>query len=76
MADPLDESESDDGALHRLYQGQPIDVILRSLFILAVLARVRGLVTPEQRARAQALADDPLFSQADNPIIRRILAAP
>jgi hypothetical protein len=72
----MDESESDDGALHALFQGQPIEVIRRSLFILLVLSKVRGPVTPQQRARAQALADDPLFSQADNPIIQRILAAP
>jgi len=72
----VDESESDDGALHALFQGQPLEVIIRSLFILLVLSRVRGPVTPQQRARAQALADDPLFSQANNPIVQRILAAP
>jgi len=33
----VDESESDDGALHALFQGQPLEVIIRSLFILLVL---------------------------------------
>ena len=72
----IDESESDDGALHALFQGQPLDVIIRSLFILLVLSKVRGPIGDEVRARAQALADDPLFPQRDHPIITRILGAP
>jgi hypothetical protein len=44
--------------------------------MLRRLAQVRGAVPPELRARAQELADDPLFSQRDHPIIQRILAAP
>lgn len=72
----MDESESDDGALHALFQGLPLPVIVGILAALVRLSRVRGAVTPELRARAQALADDPLFSLAHHPVIRRILEAP
>ena len=72
----IDESESDDGALHALYANVPLERIVLILLILLRLSRVRGPIAPEVRARAQELADDPLFSQADHPIIRRILEAP
>jgi hypothetical protein len=72
----IDESESDDGALHALFHGVPLERILVILALLLRLSRVRGPVPPDVRARAQELADDPLFSQADHPVIQRILAAP
>jgi hypothetical protein len=71
-----DEDQSDDGALHGLFQGEPLPQIIDHLVMLRRLAQVRGAVPPELRARAQELADDPLFSQRDHPVIQRILAAP
>lgn len=72
----VDETESDDGVLHALFQGRPLVDIVDGLRVLRFLAGVRGPISPEVRARAQALADDPLFSQADHPLIARILEAP
>jgi hypothetical protein len=71
-----DESESDDGALHAIFRTLPPEVIARILAVLVRLSRVRGAVTPEIRARAQELADDPVFPLAHHPVIQRILETP
>lgn len=71
----MDTLESDDGALHTLFQAVPLDGIEHLLLELRQLAAVRGVPSELQRARAQALADDPAFGQRDHPIIRRILEA-
>ena len=71
----VDESESDDGALHREFATVPLERIRDIIRFLYILARVRGTPTPEQKARAQELADDPIFPLADHPVIRRILEA-
>lgn len=72
----LDESESDDGALHALFRGLPLEVIVSVLGVLLYLSTVRGPVSDDVRARARALADDPLFPLAHHPVVARILAAP
>jgi hypothetical protein len=72
----MDESEADDGAIHRIGQQLTPPRVLAILLTLLYLSRVRGTPTPTQRARAQALADDPVWSLGFHPIVARILDAP
>jgi hypothetical protein len=71
----MDESESDDGALHTLFRSLPLEEVEAKLRTLRRLARFRGTVPPVVRAIAQALADDPAWPLVDHPIVRRILEA-
>lgn len=70
-----DESDADDGAIHRIFQNVPIERVLAILLALRRLALVRGAPTDQQRAVAQALANDPNWSLAEHPVIQRILGA-
>lgn len=71
----LDESTSDDGGIHRIFEHIPLEAVEQALHTLRRLAFYRGVVTPEVRAIAQRLADDPDWSLAEHPVVRRILEA-